>query len=116
MEALLWIRIGLNADPDPAFSLHAVPDPGQTLKSQKVDFDHVIVHKYVIDQKTFLLRRYKNHFLKGRKPGVFVNFYQLHASGSGSRTSKSMRSLADPAGSSTLHGGQWTFAMEAVEP
>jgi hypothetical protein len=49
-KALLWIRIGLNADPDPAFYLSADvvsqtnagpdPDPGQTSKSQKVEFLH----------------------------------------------------------------------------
>jgi hypothetical protein len=34
------IRIGFNADPDPAFYLNADPDPdpGQTLPSQKVKF------------------------------------------------------------------------------
>jgi hypothetical protein len=41
---VLWIRIGFNADvdPDPAFYLYADPnpDPGQTLKSQKVEFLH----------------------------------------------------------------------------
>jgi hypothetical protein len=44
---VLRIRIGLNADPDPAFKLNADPDPGsktnanpyQTLLSQKVGFD-----------------------------------------------------------------------------
>jgi len=37
---VLWIRVGFNADPDPAFYLNADPDPdpGQTFKSQKVDF------------------------------------------------------------------------------
>jgi hypothetical protein len=46
----LWIRIGLNEDPDPAFYLNADPDtesqtnadpdpdPGKILKSQKVEF------------------------------------------------------------------------------
>ncbi len=48
------VRIGLNADPDPAFYLnvdldpdrdpgsqaHAVLDPGQTLKLQKIRFLH----------------------------------------------------------------------------
>jgi hypothetical protein len=44
---VLWIRIGFNADPDPAFYLNADPDqgrqtnadpdPGQTW-SQKVEF------------------------------------------------------------------------------
>jgi hypothetical protein len=29
-----------NADPDPAFYLFADPDPGQTLKSQKVEYFH----------------------------------------------------------------------------
>ena len=29
------VRIGFNADPDPAFYLNADPDPGQTLPSQK---------------------------------------------------------------------------------
>jgi hypothetical protein len=28
----MWIRIGFNADPD--------PDPGQTFKTQKVEFLH----------------------------------------------------------------------------
>ena len=37
---MLWIRVGFNADPDPAVYLNADPDPdpGQTFKSQKVDF------------------------------------------------------------------------------
>jgi hypothetical protein len=34
----LWIRIGINADPEPDFYLTADPDPGQTLPSQKVEF------------------------------------------------------------------------------
>ncbi len=34
-SVVLWIRI-----PDPAFYLNADPDPGQTLKAQKVDFLH----------------------------------------------------------------------------
>jgi hypothetical protein len=50
--AVFWVRIGFNADPDPAFYLNADTgrktnadrckssnqDPGQTLKSQKVEF------------------------------------------------------------------------------
>jgi hypothetical protein len=46
--AVLWIHLGFNADPDPAFYLNAAPDPGsqtytdtdpsQTFKSQKVEF------------------------------------------------------------------------------
>jgi hypothetical protein len=45
---VLWIRIGCNADPDPAFNLKADPDlgsqtyadpnPSQTFTSQKVEF------------------------------------------------------------------------------
>jgi hypothetical protein len=51
LKSELWIRIGFNADPDPAFCLNADPDPGaklkriradpypgQTFKSQKVEF------------------------------------------------------------------------------
>jgi hypothetical protein len=33
------IRIGFNADLDPAFYLNADPDPGQTLPPQKVEFE-----------------------------------------------------------------------------
>ncbi len=48
--AVLWIRIGFNADPDPAVTLNADPDrgsqtnadpvPGQTLKSKTVEFQN----------------------------------------------------------------------------
>jgi hypothetical protein len=40
----MWIRIGFNADPDPAFYLNADrdPDPDQTFESQKVEFSHEI--------------------------------------------------------------------------
>ncbi len=42
--SVLWIRIGFNADvdPDPVFCLFVDPnpDPGQTLKFQKVGFLH----------------------------------------------------------------------------
>ncbi len=54
LKSVLWIRIGCNADPDPAFYLNANPDtdpdpgsqtnpdtdPGQTYKSKKVEFLH----------------------------------------------------------------------------
>jgi hypothetical protein len=51
---VLWIRIGFYGDPDPFFismliwnliqgaklmGIHAVPDPGQSLKSQEFNFD-----------------------------------------------------------------------------
>ncbi len=54
-KAVLWIRIGFNADPDPAFYIKADPDPGfetnedpfrpgsgscSELPSQKVEFLH----------------------------------------------------------------------------
>ncbi len=55
-QSVLRIRIGFNADPELAFyfskdadadpdpgakpmRIHADPDPGQTLRSQKLDFD-----------------------------------------------------------------------------
>jgi hypothetical protein len=38
-EAMLWIRIGFNADPDPAFYLIADPEPGQTFMSQKLELE-----------------------------------------------------------------------------
>jgi len=45
-KPMLWIRIGFNADPYPAFYLNADTDPGiqtnadpgQTLKSKKFEF------------------------------------------------------------------------------
>jgi hypothetical protein len=51
---VLWIRVGFNPDPDPAFYLNVRPDidpdsgsqtnpdpdPGQAFKSQKVKFLH----------------------------------------------------------------------------
>jgi hypothetical protein len=62
-QLCLRIRVGLNADPDPAFYLYAYPDPGsqitakpdpdpgQTLPLQKVEFLH---EKYTLCQKTNL--------------------------------------------------------------
>jgi hypothetical protein len=38
--ALLWIRIGFNADPDPAVNINADPVPGQTLRSKTVEFQN----------------------------------------------------------------------------
>jgi hypothetical protein len=35
-----------------------------------------------IDKHTYE-RRYREAFLKGRKPGLFINFVNFHASGSG---------------------------------
>jgi hypothetical protein len=114
---LLYIRIGFYAelDPDPWNKTNADPypdpDPGQTLRSQKVK-----KHTY----------EGAKDFLKGRKPGLCVNFGQFRCSwirigiripntdpdqgqphqygflvkfdapGSGSKTTKSMRILLDP--------------------
>jgi hypothetical protein len=38
-QSVLWIRIGFNAYPDPGSQTYSDPDPepGQTLKSQKVE-------------------------------------------------------------------------------
>jgi hypothetical protein len=35
-KPVLWIRIGFNEHPDPAF--HLDPDPGKTVLSHKVEF------------------------------------------------------------------------------
>jgi hypothetical protein len=77
--AMLWIRIYINADPDPAFYLNADPDPvriqeakptriqedqdpdaGQTFKSQKVGLLHEKYCTFKIGNrsKTYK-RRYK---------------------------------------------------------
>jgi hypothetical protein len=93
---VLWIRIGFNADPDPAFYLNADPDPGsqtkaihadlnpgQTLSHKKVKFFHekFTLSRYhtVLGQKTYL-RRYKSLFEKARKPGLLINFGQFPCS------------------------------------
>ncbi len=43
-KAVLWIRTGFNADPNPAFYLNVDPDldtdPNQNFESQKVEFLH----------------------------------------------------------------------------
>ncbi len=33
LGAVLWIRIGFSADPDPAFYLNAYPDPGSQINT-----------------------------------------------------------------------------------
>jgi hypothetical protein len=83
---VLWIRICFSADvdPDPAFYLYADPnsDPGQTSKSQKVEFLHWKYTKLgkVIDQNTYIRRFGTKAFLKWKKPGLFFNFCQLPCS------------------------------------
>jgi hypothetical protein len=46
VSPVLWIRIDFNADldPNPGRQTNTVPAPGQTLKSQKVEFLH---EKYI---------------------------------------------------------------------
>jgi hypothetical protein len=90
-SAVLWIRIVFNADLDPAFYLNADPDPGsqtnadpdpypdsdpgQTLKSQKVEFYvENIFQVGTRSSKTCGIYEGTKAFLKGRKPGFFVNF------------------------------------------
>ncbi len=89
---MLWIRIGFNLDLDSAFYLSADPDqdsqikvvpadpdPGQTLKAQKVELLH---EKYRYPIKTGKKHTYEatKAFLKGRKPGLFINFGQFPCS------------------------------------
>ncbi len=86
----MWIRIGFNADPDPAFYHNAEPenqinadpdpDPGQTLKSQKVEFLHENMLKVRTIKDKKLSYEGTKAFLKGRKPGLFVNFSQFTCS------------------------------------
>jgi hypothetical protein len=92
---VLLIRIGFNADPDTAFCistrariqihetkplrLHADPDSGQALKSQKVEFLH---EKYTEGQESHL-RSYKS-LLKGRNQVPLKILVNFHAPGSGS--------------------------------
>jgi hypothetical protein len=72
---MLWIRICLKADPDPAFYLNADPESQTT--------------------------RVRIHFLKGRKPVLFVNFGQFPCSWIQIRIPKTQDSQinADPCGS-----------------
>jgi hypothetical protein len=84
-KAVLWIRIGFNANPiriqraKPMrirIQTNADPDPnpGQTLKEQKVEFLH---EKY-----TEISNRSKKPkaFFKGSKPSLFVNLGQFTCS------------------------------------
>ncbi len=69
--------MGFNADLDPAFYLNPDPhpDPDQTFKSQKVEFDKKNIPDAGDRSKTYL-----HTFSKGRKPGLFVNFDQFPCS------------------------------------
>ncbi len=58
--------------------IHADPDTGQTLESQKVEFLRGNMLK--ICQIPNYLRSTKVHFLKGRKPGLSLNFSQCQCS------------------------------------
>ena len=70
---MLWIRIGFNANPDPAFYLNAEldpgsqtnadPDPDQTYKSKNMNFNMKNILKVGIWLKTIpYLRRYIKPF------------------------------------------------------
>ncbi len=84
-------------DPDPAFysmririrvqgpkpmHTHADLDPCQTLKSQNVKILHE-KYTYLLNVVKVIKHTYEGTkaFLKGRKPGLFVNFGQFHAQG-----------------------------------
>jgi hypothetical protein len=100
-EPVMWICIGFNADPDPAFYLNADPDtdpdprkkktmciqadpdpdPDQTFESEKIEFymkNLTVLKVGKRSKKIPYLRRYKSLF--GRKPGLFVNFGLLPCS------------------------------------
>ncbi len=49
---MLYIRIGLNADPDPAFYLKADPFPCQDLPAQKVEFLHKKFTLYTVGNRS----------------------------------------------------------------
>jgi hypothetical protein len=90
---VLWIRTGFNADPnpfylnadldpdpdpDPGSQTNANPDPGRTLKSQQVElFTVKNIFKVCDRSKTYGTCEGAKAFLKGRKPGLFVNFGQF---------------------------------------
>ncbi len=84
---MLWIRIGFNADPDPAFYLNVdpdtYPDPGSQTKADpggsgslsefrviKVKFLHENIIKVPVGNRS------KNIHTKEPKPSLFVNFGQ----------------------------------------
>ena len=81
---MLWIRIGFNADPDPALYLNADPDagsqtnadpnPGPTFPIQKVKFLHKKHLKMVLALKTY---RRSKAFYNGWKSSLLLNFCQF---------------------------------------
>jgi hypothetical protein len=66
----VWIRIGFNADPDPALYLNADLDPDPGRKTSAVRDP---------GQKT-CQQGYKKPFLKNSEPGIFDNFSQFPSS------------------------------------
>jgi hypothetical protein len=76
---VLILAFHLNADPDPGIQTNADLDPGQILKSQKVEFFHENMLKVSKRSKKHTYEGTKA-FLKGRKPGLFVNFGQYPSS------------------------------------
>ncbi len=64
----------LNADPDPRSQTNADPDSGLTLKSQTIEFFLHKKYTYKVGKHTY---EGTKDILKGRKPGLFVNFGQF---------------------------------------
>ena len=56
--------------------IHADQDPGQTLKSQKVEFLHEKYRILYVEKRSQNITRkvFSKAFWKGRKLGLFVNF------------------------------------------
>jgi hypothetical protein len=84
-KAVLWIRIGFHADPDPAFDLNADTDSIQGAKPMRIHSDPDIgqtlpsILLALLHEKYTTVRRHKS-YLKGWKSGLFVNFGQFPSS------------------------------------
>ncbi len=87
-KSVLWILLGYNADLDPAFYLNTLPDPGsqtnadlnpdpgQTLKSQKVEFLHEKYTKSRCWVKKSYLLRYKS-LLERQETRFMCKFWSI---------------------------------------
>ncbi len=85
---MLWIRIGFNADPDPGSQTNADhedpnPDPGKTLKLQKVKFLHEKYNEIGIRSKN-IRTKVKYPIFKAGNQFYFKILVYFHAPGSGS--------------------------------
>ncbi len=95
-KAVLWIRIGFKAKPGPVFfSLYADPDPGsqtnadpypgQTLYDTKSWIFIFYMKNYTCRSRKWVKKstvptKVEKAFLKGRKPGLLVNFGKFPSS------------------------------------